>query len=66
MLGLAFIFLIIAIIAAVVRYKSDVPTSILIAKIIFCFFSTLFLILLVTVIFNSLPPPVNDKAPLAI
>lgn len=56
MLTGAFCFLLIAIIAAYFEYKELGPTSFLLAKIILYFAVVMFFALLITYIFNSVPP----------
>lgn len=63
MFGWAFIFFIIAVIAAVFGYRGSPSTSTYIAKLIFYFSLIVFIALIFGGIFSSAPPP-PDNPPL--
>lgn len=66
MLIWAFICLIIAVVSAIIGYKSTSPTFVLIMKFMVHIFILLFLGLLIVALLSSLPPPSKDKTLLPI
>jgi uncharacterized membrane protein YtjA (UPF0391 family) len=66
MLIWAFICLVIAVIAAIICFKSKSPTSVLITKFILHLFLLLFVGFLIMAVFNSFPPPTKNKTLLPI
>lgn len=62
MLILAFIFLVIAVLAAYYEYEGTNPTILLIAKIIMYFSVSVFFVLIISHVFSSTPPIPDDTS----
>lgn len=62
----ALIFLVLAILCALITYTSKQSTTVLVAKVLFHVFLFFFLALLFMYFLNSLPPPARDNTMLPI